>query len=76
MIPPRILISARNDQFPRLSLGVAVDGAELTAPVSKGYTVCTRCFGSGEIASWDGDPGHRSTYDRCDVCNGNGEVRA
>ena len=72
MIPPRILITARNDQFPRITLGYAVDGTALTARVDG--TPCPDCQGAGEVETWDGNPGHRSETERCEMCQGDGVI--
>lgn len=72
----RIITTARNDQFPRITLGYAVDGSSLTVPVSAGHVVCRDCRGTGEISYWDGNPSSRTTYDRCETCRGEGQVQS
>lgn len=72
MIPPRIIITARNDQFPRITLGYGVDGTAFTAPLNG--TPCPDCGGQGEVECCPINPSERCYWERCEMCQGDGVI--
>lgn len=75
----RVITIGRNDQLPkvgRITVGVLIDGSEVTAPVylKPNEEVCRSCSGRGWITVSPINPSERECDETCSLCEGEGII--